>query len=86
METNSINSLAGLQVEFCKAYSRVRHWREEVQLLRAEMQYSLASLEYWAKWWEQRAVITEFTGSHAEGVAAYAYKQAAVRRIVARSF
>lgn len=50
------------------------------------MGYTLASLEYWAKWWEQRAEIPEFSCAHAEGVAAYAHKQAAVRRILAGNF
>lgn len=76
----------GLRVEFCKAYSRVRRWQEQVRLLRAEMDYCLRSLEAQAKEWERRAVIPQFTGEHAEGASAYAYEQAAVKRIIANRF
>ncbi|KAE9391441.1 hypothetical protein BT96DRAFT_1001297 [Gymnopus androsaceus JB14] len=76
----------GLRVEFCKAYARVRRWREQVQLLRAEMSYCLGSLESQAREWEKRATIPEFSGEHSEGVSVYAHKQAAVRRIIAGQF
>lgn len=76
----------GLCVEFCRAYSRVRRWTEQVLLLRAEMQYTLGSLSYQAQWWESKAVISEFSGEHAEGVEAYAHKQVAVRNLIAEHF
>ncbi|KAE9382803.1 hypothetical protein BT96DRAFT_788740, partial [Gymnopus androsaceus JB14] len=65
---------------------RVRRWREQVRLLRAEMSYCLGSLESQAKEWESRATIPQFSGKHADGTAAYAHKQAAVRRIIAGRF
>lgn len=80
------NEISGLRVEFCKAYVRVRRWNEQVRLLRAEMGYCLASLEYQSKQWEQRAEVQQFSGDHAEGAAAYAHKQAAVFCIVADNF
>lgn len=73
-------------MEFCKAYSRVRRWQEQVRLLRAEMNYCLGSLESQAKEWEGRAEIPQFSGEHANGAAAYAHKQAAIRRIIAGHF
>jgi len=76
----------GLRVEFCKAYARVRRWREQVRLVRAEMSYCLGSLEHRAKEWERWTVVPQFSGEHAEGATAYAHKQAAVCRIVADNF
>lgn len=79
-------SSIGLRVEYCKAYARVRRWREQVELVRAEMQYCLGSLEYQVRWWKERAVIPAFADEHAEGAAAYAHKQAAVRALIAQRF
>lgn len=73
-------------MEYCKAYSRTRRWKEQVQLLHAEMQYCLVSLEHEAKEWESRAVVAEFSGDHAEGAQAYGLKQARVRRLIANQF
>ncbi|KAJ3749798.1 hypothetical protein EV360DRAFT_56774, partial [Lentinula raphanica] len=76
----------GLRVEFCKAYSRVRRWKEEIQLLQEEMRRCLASLEYQAKQWESLTNIPQFDSLHAEGAAAYGHKQAAVKRRIADRF
>lgn len=81
-----IYRVSGLRVEFCKAYARVRRWREQVRLVRAEMGYCLASLEHRAKTWEQWATVPQFSGEHAEGAIAYAHKQAAVCRIISGNF
>ncbi|THU78038.1 hypothetical protein K435DRAFT_811910 [Dendrothele bispora CBS 962.96] len=77
---------AGLRVEWCKAYSRVRRWREEVKLLGEEMRRSLVTLKYFTDQWVGRAVVPEFEGPQAEGAAAYAYEQAAVYRSICGRF
>ncbi|KAJ3963733.1 hypothetical protein EV361DRAFT_813085 [Lentinula raphanica] len=76
----------GLRVEWCKAYARVRRWNEEVQLIQEEQRRCLETLEWQAKWWEQRANVPQFLGSHAEGVAAYANYQANIKQKIASAF
>ncbi|KAJ7594166.1 hypothetical protein C8J56DRAFT_1043935 [Mycena floridula] len=70
----------GLCVEWAKAWSRVRRWREEVLLLSEEMRRVLVSFEWTAKRWESRADLPGFSGLRAAGAAAYASKQAAIYR------
>ncbi|KAJ3714475.1 hypothetical protein C8R42DRAFT_539105, partial [Lentinula raphanica] len=65
---------------------RVRHWKEEIQLLQEEMRRCLASLEYQAKQWESLTNIPQFDSLHAEATAAYGHKQAAVKRRIADRF
>ncbi|KAJ3821460.1 hypothetical protein F5880DRAFT_1614672 [Lentinula raphanica] len=77
---------AGLRVEFCKAYSRVRRWKEEIQLLQEEMRRCLVSLEHQAKQWEALSLVPQFNSLHAEGASAYGHKQAAVKRKIADRF
>ncbi|KAJ3817196.1 hypothetical protein F5880DRAFT_1493320, partial [Lentinula raphanica] len=76
----------GLRVEWCKAYARVRRWNEEVQLIQEEQRRCLETLEWEAKRWEGHANVAQFSGSHAEGVAAYANYQASIKRNIASTF
>ena len=62
-------------------------WSEEVLLVREEMRRVLQFLEWHARWWEGRQ--TQHDGSSpelAEGVLAYACKQASIRRSIRTSF
>ena len=62
-------------------------WSEEVLLVREEMRRVLQFLEWHARWWE--GLQTRHDGSSpelAEGVSAYACKQASIRRSIRTSF
>ncbi|KAF7374458.1 hypothetical protein MSAN_00329900 [Mycena sanguinolenta] len=82
----------GVRVEWCKAYARVKRWREEVLLLQEEMARCLRTLDWQAKAWEQRASAEHYrgklvyTGAHLEGAKAFAARQAAVRRTLVLRF
>ncbi|KAF7977149.1 hypothetical protein HWV62_4563 [Athelia sp. TMB] len=76
-----------LRIQWCKARARATHWTEEVLLLREEMRRVLAFLTWHAGWWDcQASSRTGLTLEAAEGVAAYAHKQAAIRRKIHSSF
>ncbi|KAF7349558.1 CxC2 domain-containing protein [Mycena sanguinolenta] len=72
-----------VKVEWCKAYARVKRWREEVLLLQEEMQ---------AKLWDARADAAyycgkiTYRGSHLQGAMAFAARQAATRRKLETGF
>ncbi|KAI5885767.1 uncharacterized protein SCHCODRAFT_01205560 [Schizophyllum commune H4-8] len=66
---------AGIKVEYCKAYARVKRWSEEVPLLQEEMRRTLQSLEFEAARWEGLATADERPGPLGEGARAYAYSQ-----------
>ncbi|KAJ7063016.1 hypothetical protein B0H15DRAFT_794725 [Mycena belliarum] len=73
-----------LRVEWCKAYSRSRRWREELVTLEEEMGRTLAFGEYSEQLWIARASAREnmlgttapITPEVAEGARAYALEQA----------
>jgi hypothetical protein len=76
-----------LRIEWCRSRARAMRWSEEVLLLREEMRRVLTFLEWDATRWETR--VAEHTGlddNVTEGMAAYANKQAHVRRSIASSF
>lgn len=76
-----------LRIQWCKARARAMRWSEEVLILREEMRRVLAFLTWHAVWWDQQ--VQRRTGlslEAAEGVAAYAYKQASIRRKIRSSF
>jgi hypothetical protein len=73
-------------VEWAKAWARTRRWTEEVRLLREEMCRVVITLWWKAGWWTDRSEIEEFEGFHAEGVRAYALRQAALMRNMANNF
>ncbi|THU93004.1 hypothetical protein K435DRAFT_671013, partial [Dendrothele bispora CBS 962.96] len=76
----------GLRVEWCKAYARVRRYREEILLLKEEMRRCLVTLEWQAQQWLSKANPTSFGEAHADGISAYAYQQGALRRKIASRF
>lgn len=62
-------------------------WSEEVLLLRVEMRRVLLFLTWHALWWEKQARRrSNLSSEAAEGVAAYAFKQASIRRKMCSSF
>ncbi|KAJ7717597.1 hypothetical protein B0H16DRAFT_1740547 [Mycena metata] len=77
-----------IRVEWSKAKARKERWEEEVELLREEMKRVLCFLRWRSLWWEGRR------GSRKEkvspqlraGLEAYAARQAANARAIARSF
>ncbi|KAK7053871.1 CxC2 domain-containing protein [Favolaschia claudopus] len=76
-----------VRVEWSKAKARRDRWVEEVQLLREEMRRVLRFLAWRAGWWEERAVSgREVREDVREGVQAYAARQAAMTRQIARRF
>jgi hypothetical protein len=76
----------GIRIEWCKSYSRVRRWREEILSLQEEIRRCPVSLEWHAKNWESKAEIDTFEGERWEGSSAYAHAQAAVRRKIKDRF
>ncbi|KAG1875869.1 hypothetical protein C8R48DRAFT_745561 [Suillus tomentosus] len=76
-----------LRVEWCKARARHNRWQEEIQLLLVEMQRVLAFLAWEARQWDKRATLRMVERSeYAEGLIAYANRQAAIRRGLSASF
>ncbi|KAJ7136249.1 hypothetical protein C8R46DRAFT_1234781 [Mycena filopes] len=73
-----------LRVEWCKAYSRSRRWREELVLLEEEMRRTIEYGEWAERRWVTRSTArtvmlgssARMTAEVAEGVRAYALKQA----------
>ncbi|KAJ7303090.1 hypothetical protein DFH08DRAFT_977305 [Mycena albidolilacea] len=83
---------ACVRAEWCKAYARVKRWREEVLLLQEEMVRCLRTLEWQAGTWDRRAAAAHYSGKiayepvHLQGAMAFAAKQAAVRQKLAARF
>lgn len=95
---NDADKISALQIEWCKAWARVRRWDEEVRLVQEEVRRAGVTLEHRAREWEERARSVpvgtdewedwrqgsgEWTLERAEGAVAYALKQAAMMRDVA---
>ncbi|KAJ7360889.1 hypothetical protein DFH08DRAFT_800310 [Mycena albidolilacea] len=82
----------GVKVEWCKAYARVKRWREELLLLQEEMVRCLRTLEWQAGVWDARAAPGHYQGkiaylgTHLEGAMAFAARQAVLRRMLATRF
>lgn len=76
-----------IRVEWQKSRARLARASEEMMLLRDERERTLVSLEYDAKRWEERASGWKgMTPEVADGVSAYAAKQASGRRRLADHF
>lgn len=70
-----------------KSKARADRWHEEVQLLKEEMRRVLAFLEWKAAWWaEEGGRDLGVRPDIADGVRAYAAKQASINHALARSF
>jgi hypothetical protein len=55
-------------------------WEEEIVLLKEEMRRYDAFMTWHANWWRERAAIrSQVDGALAEGLAAYAFRQASLR-------
>ncbi|KAJ7884955.1 hypothetical protein B0H13DRAFT_2235322 [Mycena leptocephala] len=77
-----------VRVEWSKAKARKERWEEEVELLREEMKHVLRFLRWRALWWEtRRGIRRESVGADIRGgLEAYAARQAAAARAIARRF
>ncbi|OBZ74530.1 hypothetical protein A0H81_05788 [Grifola frondosa] len=70
-----------LRVEWCKARARAHRWMEEVDLLEEEMRRVKAFHAERSNWWlEQSGTRTSLASDLAEGVTAYAQRQAVICR------
>jgi hypothetical protein len=70
-----------------KSKARADRWNEEVQLVQEEMRRVLAFLEWKAVWWtEEGGRRLDVTPDIADGIRAYASKQAHINRELAFSF
>ncbi|KAJ7197571.1 hypothetical protein GGX14DRAFT_574051 [Mycena pura] len=70
-----------LCIEWCKAFARTRRWREEIRILDEEWWRLPVTLAYLEKLWKDRAVgvaVGQVPAADAEGMIAYAAKQAAI--------
>ncbi|KAJ8591371.1 hypothetical protein M405DRAFT_851366 [Rhizopogon salebrosus TDB-379] len=71
----------GVRVEWCKARARAMRWSEEVELLHEEMSRVIQFFQWQVDWWEeQRYLRSDQVPEVLEGLAAYAAKQASIRR------
>ncbi|KAG1751487.1 uncharacterized protein EDB91DRAFT_1326886 [Suillus paluster] len=76
-----------LHIEWCKTRARHNRWFEEIQLLLEEMRRVMEFLAWQAKWWDERTTLRVAERSaDVEGLAAYAKRQAAIRRSLAARF
>ncbi|KAJ3753954.1 hypothetical protein EV360DRAFT_16918, partial [Lentinula raphanica] len=80
-----------MRVEWCKAYSRVQRWHEELELLAEEKRRVLVSLEHEALQWEGRQVYAGPLAAksdeiHLEGARAYALSQAHLYQQITQGF
>jgi hypothetical protein len=70
-----------------KSKARADRWHEEVQLVKEEMRHVLAFLEWKAMWWtEEGSRDFGVRPGVADGIRAYAAKQAHINRALAHSF
>jgi hypothetical protein len=77
----------GLRCEWVKSKARADRWNEEVQLVKEEMRRVLAFLEWKAAWWtEEGGRDLDVRPDIADGIRAYAAKQAHINRALACSF
>jgi hypothetical protein len=76
-----------LRCEWAKSKARGDRWAEDVQLLVEEMCRVVSFLDWKANWWyQQQHIRTQIEADLADGIAAYAAKQAHINRSLARSF
>ncbi|KAJ3719421.1 hypothetical protein C8R42DRAFT_723102 [Lentinula raphanica] len=86
--TSQQNVADCLRVTFCKARARALEWQEECVILQEEMRRVLVMLEAEAVEWETHRyarVPSDGCNAGTEGRAAYASRQAAIRRHLANS-
>jgi hypothetical protein len=80
--------VTAVRVEWSKAKARKERWEEEVDMLREEMKRVLRFLRWRSLWWETRRTTrqTDVSRELAAGLEAYAARQAALHREIARRF
>ena len=62
-------------------------WSEEILLLQEEMRRVLAFLSWKSnEWWGRKGLLTGLSAGDAEGLAAYAYRQAALYHGLSEKF
>jgi hypothetical protein len=77
----------GLRCEWAKSKARADRWHEEAQLVKEEMRRVLAFLEWKAVWWtDEGRRDLDVRPDIADGIRAYAAKQASINRALAHSF
>jgi hypothetical protein len=78
----------GLQCEWAKSKAHAARWAKEVQLLVEEMRWVITFLDWKAHWWikQGNARSGQLAADIADGVSAYAAKQAHVFSALAGSF
>ncbi|KAF7377339.1 hypothetical protein MSAN_00154900 [Mycena sanguinolenta] len=75
-----------VRIEWAKTRARCHRWREEVDLLEEEMARVLRYCEWRSNWWMQQQGQRSVDNAQLEGETAYAVRQAAVQRQLARGF
>ncbi|PPQ99597.1 hypothetical protein CVT26_009183 [Gymnopilus dilepis] len=75
-----------LRVEWARSRARAARTKEEVSLVREEMRRTLEFLEWKAKWWASQAQRRVVDKVLAEGLQAYAHRQARIQRDLATRF
>ncbi|KAF4593588.1 hypothetical protein EYR40_008375 [Pleurotus pulmonarius] len=76
-----------VRIEWAKARARALRWKEEVCLLREEMRRVRITLQVRAEWWRSQGAPWEGLDSDtAEGVQAYAFRQAKVNDTLLEQF
>jgi len=82
-----MDTLTAMRSEWAKTKARADRWREEVLLVTEEMRRTICFLDWKAMWWLEQAALRSAAPVRIQhGVSAYAAKQAAVCRSMARSF
>ena len=84
-----MNYSVALRVEWCKSRARTLRWSEEVDLLQEEMHWVLETLAWEAREWDAcglAGVVPAMSTDCAEGILAYAHRQASIRRRMAGKF
>lgn len=83
----TLSAKLGLRCEWAKSKARADRWGEEVCLLVEEMRRVISFLDWKARWWTQQGnARSGLPDDLADGVAAYAAKQAHVNGALATSF
>ncbi|KAH7909550.1 hypothetical protein BJ138DRAFT_1197507 [Hygrophoropsis aurantiaca] len=76
-----------VRMEWCRARARAMRWSEEVQILQEEMRRVLQYLEWHSSWWEAQGCNRIPSDRQlADGLSAYANRQAYLRRNLAALF
>ncbi|KAK6984039.1 CxC2 domain-containing protein [Favolaschia claudopus] len=86
-EDDEAELVDAVRVEWAMAKARRDRWVEEVSLLREEMRRVIRFLTWQALWWEERRTVArEVMPEVRDGLQAYAARQAAISRQIARKF